>query len=102
MTPTAASQTAAALLTADPPEIEEARADLYEAIDMGLDRFAIRVAVLSELVGTVDYLRDQLAGTREALVIATDDRDTLTAQIDTARNLCARSPLCVPAPGGEG
>ena len=102
MTPTAASQTAAALLTADPPEIADIRAACGWAHMAGHSIVHLKLDTLTEVLATVDYLRDQLAGAREALAIVTDDRDALAAQIDTARNLCARSPLCVPALGGEG
>jgi hypothetical protein len=101
--PEVAARTAAALLAADPPEIARARAAIGRAHDDGRSGVSLDLPTADDLLGAVDYLCGQLAGTREALAIAEDRLDMLATEIESARSLCARSPLCVSSPpGGEG
>jgi hypothetical protein len=58
------ARTAAALLTADPPEIAVLRADLAMARRTGQPTLTRHVDTLTELLATVDYLRGELAEAR--------------------------------------
>lgn len=86
----AAARTAAALLTADPPEIGAVREALHLAFTAGQPTVTVAAYDLSQVLASVDYLQERLAGTCEALAISDDKVQYFMAERDGR------------PPGGEG
>lgn len=66
------ARTAAALLSADPPEIEEAREALDRAHNGGQSHVTLDLPTADDLIGTVDYLRRQRDQLRAAIQTEVD------------------------------